>query len=876
MITYETIAIKVEFTLSSETANVDLYTPNSTYILGGTDQRPQLGNYGVPLYFSGNAYGQSFNNIIVTGPFSPDYKGPFLDYTYLGKLNFGQTDSNFAYYVNSGGNGLRGSQTNYYLNGKIVEFHEGSSQVGDKGAILDHPTSNTLTQADGSTSTTPHNDKYYSYVWTAAYVPVEVSGEIKASLTGQANVIEGDTIINNSNYHVSLDRPAPIPITVFYSSSDGTARSGTDYEPVAKSITIPTGQSGADFQVAIKPNYKVDGQRDFSVHLDSASAQSAGYNISLNASNSTVTTNIIDGTLPPSALTALGAVKNVFSGSNALLNYLVSAQAANPVVASDFAILKNTVGKNVTAIGFGISAVDPLLKFNSDIDAVSNISDQLARDQKEWLAYRDLDVSIGNNAYKVAFVTLATTYLAEAGVVAGAELYLAGYVAAGGFLLAPPAFAAAALGIAAGYGLSIIYDNYISPSVKEFLSNNYENSIPAPTAQIVPIPGQSSNSDPAVPGGGVDNGGVQVSAAGLIVHDVSSASGNVFALYEGLLGHAPDTAGGQSWVAALNAGTSLHDVTAAILSSPEAQARISASDNATYVDQLYEMVLGRQVDTASAHSWVAALDAGTASRADVANALVFSEENVAQLQPVLSKGVPVLDPGLASAERLYEALLHRDPDQTGLQNISDALAHGGTLQDVAHGILTSSEYLSAHPQMSDGQYVEALYQGLLERAGDAGSANSWVAALSNGTDRASVANAFLDSAEFQGHYANQGSAAYVDALYQHVFGHAGDASAVQSLASQLDAHSVSRIDVANSFTSSAEFQAHYPGSGDAGFVESLYHDALGRVPDAAGEASWVYALSHGTSRADVALAIVDSPEAQQHLAAQVGAGLHVA
>ncbi|WP_187278250.1 DUF4214 domain-containing protein [Methylobacterium sp. WL7] len=357
---------------------------------------------------------------------------------------------------------------------------------------------------------------------------------------------------------------------------------------------------------------------------------------------------------------------------------------------------------------------------------------------------------------------------------------------------------------------------------------------------------------------------------------MSSASGNVFALYEGLLGHAPDKAGGESWVAALNAGTSLHDVTAAILSSPEAQARINASDNATYVDQLYETVLGRHVDPASAHSWVAALEAGTASRADVASALVLSDEHIAQLQPALSKGVPVLDPGLSTAQHLYEALLHRDPDQTGLQNISDALAHGGSLQEVAQNILTSSEYLSAHPQMSDGQYVEALYENLLGRTGDAGSANSWVAALSNGTDRASVANAFLDSAEFQGHYANQGSAAYVDALYQHVFGHAGDASAVQNLASQLDAHSVSRIDVANSFTNSAEFQAHYPGSGDAGFVESLYHDALGRAPDAAGEASWVYALSHGTSRADVALAIVDSQEAQQHLAAQVGAGLHVA
>lgn len=541
--------------------------------------------------------------------------------------------------------------------------------------------------------------------------------------------------------------------------------------------------------------------------------------------------------------TALDWAKAIIDSRNGLLQLLIKVQedavraagSSEDVINAAKNSLKEGLGILEKASGY-VGAIfqavdgrkliaDANARFDK-ADTVSEIRDALKQTFKEGSSY-------------------ATKYVygLGVGVAIGAVAGTAGL-----------ALAAAGI-VTIGVGSVLLYEQ-IDPYVLQFSEHLFDQVVPVVNDPITSIPLTSNSTT--------------------FVHDVSSASGSVFALYEGLLGHAPDTAGGQSWVAALNAGTSLHDVTAAILSSPEAQARISASDNATYVDQLYETVLGRHADPDSAHSWVAALDAGTASRADVANALVFSDENVAQLQPALSKGVPVLDPGLASAERLYEALLHRDPDQTGLQNISDALAHGGSLHDVAQNILTSSEYLSAHPQLSDGQYVEALYQGLLDRAGDAASANSWVAALSNGTDRASVANAFLDSTEFQGHYANQSSAAYVDALYQHVFGHAGDASAVQSLASQLDAHSVSRIDVANSFTSSAEFQAHYPGSGDAEFVESLYHDALGRAPDQASETSWVYALSHGTSRADVALAIVDSPEAQQHLAAQVGAGLHVA
>ncbi|MCJ2144259.1 DUF4214 domain-containing protein [Methylobacterium sp. E-066] len=258
-------------------------------------------------------------------------------------------------------------------------------------------------------------------------------------------------------------------------------------------------------------------------------------------------------------------------------------------------------------------------------------------------------------------------------------------------------------------------------------------------------------------------------------HDVHSPDGEIFALYEGILGRAPDAAGGQSWVAALNAGTSLHDITQAFLDSPEGQARLGAASSADFVARLYDSVLGRHAD-AAAQNWIYALDHGT-SRADVADAFVFSDENIAQLQA----GVTTLG---------STAQAQPQPTAGGASWITDA---------------------------TDAS-IARLYYGLLGRAPDADGFHSWEHAADNGIPLTSIAQTFLSSDEYISHHGSQT---------------------------------------------------------DQAFVESLYQEVLGRHADASGEQSWLYALSHSASRGDVAMAIVDSPEAQQHLAAEIQQGWHL-
>jgi len=62
--------------------------------------------------------------------------------------------------------------------------------------------------------------------------------------------------------------------------------------------------------------------------------------------------------------------------------------------------------------------------------------------------------------------------------------------------------------------------------------------------------------------------------------------------------------------------------------------------------------------------------------------------------------------------------------------------------------------------------------------------------------------------------------------------------------------------------------AQRAGGSDSAFLQSLYHDVLGRALDATGAAAWGTSLAQGASHAAVALQILTSSEARQDLVAQ--------
>ena len=161
------------------------------------------------------------------------------------------------------------------------------------------------------------------------------------------------------------------------------------------------------------------------------------------------------------------------------------------------------------------------------------------------------------------------------------------------------------------------------------------------------------------------------------------------------------------------------------------------------------------MDSAS-QGWVNALNNGQLTRAQVAVDIATSPESQGDLAATFQTGVFVPSATDASIARLYDGLLGRAPDTAGLQNWEAAAASGTSLATIASSFISSSEFAAAHPNQTNDQFVQILYQGALGRssAGDPG-AQGWVQALNGGATKASVALGIAESPEAVTHLSSQ-------------------------------------------------------------------------------------------------------------------------
>lgn len=89
-----------------------------------------------------------------------------------------------------------------------------------------------------------------------------------------------------------------------------------------------------------------------------------------------------------------------------------------------------------------------------------------------------------------------------------------------------------------------------------------------------------------------------------------------------------------------------------------------------------------------------------------------------------------------SAYMLYQAAFNRAPDASGLGYWIDQLDNKGAniITDIAQYFVISPEFIAkygANPSISN--YVNALYQNVLHRAGDSGGVAYWNSALTSGS-----------------------------------------------------------------------------------------------------------------------------------------------
>lgn len=114
--------------------------------------------------------------------------------------------------------------------------------------------------------------------------------------------------------------------------------------------------------------------------------------------------------------------------------------------------------------------------------------------------------------------------------------------------------------------------------------------------------------------------------------------------------------------------------------------------------------------------------------------------------------------------------------------------------------------------------------------------------------------------------------AQVSRLYQATLGRNADPLGLNHHTDRLDTGS-SLSEIAGDFVNSPEFQSVYGQLSDQAFVETLYHNVLGRPAEAEGLAYWTGRLAAGNSRGEIVTGFSESRENIENHAATYAAGL---
>jgi hypothetical protein len=77
------------------------------------------------------------------------------------------------------------------------------------------------------------------------------------------------TAATSAAFTVSLSAPATAPVAVTYSTADGTAQAGTDYQAVSGTLTFAPGQTQMTISVPVSPATQAEPDQTFFVNLAS-------------------------------------------------------------------------------------------------------------------------------------------------------------------------------------------------------------------------------------------------------------------------------------------------------------------------------------------------------------------------------------------------------------------------------------------------------------------------------------------------------------------------------------------------------------------------------------------------------------------------------
>jgi hypothetical protein len=151
---------------------------------------------------------------------------------------------------------------------------------------------------------------------------------------------------------------------------------------------------------------------------------------------------------------------------------------------------------------------------------------------------------------------------------------------------------------------------------------------------------------------------------------------------------------------------------------------------------------------------------------------------------------------------------------------------------------------------ADQRFVSHIYNDLLHRPADAAGRAFWADQLNNGMSRSQLAADIEGTAEY---HRDQ-----VNSLFQLYLHRNADEAALDHMSAFLES-GTNEDSLATTIVASDEYFALNAGS-NGGFLEGLFHDALGRQIDPGAKAAFDQALAQGDARVQIAQIVLRSHE----------------
>ncbi|MBN8529248.1 MAG: DUF4214 domain-containing protein [Caulobacterales bacterium] len=234
---------------------------------------------------------------------------------------------------------------------------------------------------------------------------------------------------------------------------------------------------------------------------------------------------------------------------------------------------------------------------------------------------------------------------------------------------------------------------------------------------------------------------------GALSYETDTWQSVVYRMYDAAFDRGPDPFGMVTWTDALAGGMNLRVLSDTFEASAEFQTRYGALNNTNFIKEMYRFSLNREADAPGLAHWEN-LMAGGMTRAEVL--YHFSEsiehKNVMTTR-ILAEGMWIQDENTISIARLYDSILDKLPDIAGLRSYRNQMDTGATLLQVAQLLMNQPEYAAIYGGLTNQQFVEKMYQVILNRAGDTGGVASWTAQLNGGLSRAELLVSFSQSIE---------------------------------------------------------------------------------------------------------------------------------